>query len=119
MSKEAFTMMKSICKYHLFEKRDGSIVNQILSEDGKIINDKEKVDAMLIDALKGIQLSDDFQQYVGKIPFPELPRLESCQVKGLLKTFATGKAMSFDLFTDIVLKDAKIMNRLSDLLTNL
>ena len=42
MSKDAFNTMKTITKYHLYEKRDGSIVNSILEGDREIITDPKK-----------------------------------------------------------------------------
>ena len=48
MSKEAFNTLKSICKYHLHEKRDGSIVNKVLGENGEVITDPKKVPSTLI-----------------------------------------------------------------------
>lgn len=44
--------MKVIYKYHLFEKRDGSIVNKILLGDGTIINDNDEMLEALMEVLK-------------------------------------------------------------------
>ena len=119
MSKEAFKMLKSICKYHLFEKRDGSIVNKVLGDEGEVITDPKKVSAALIEVLKDIQLSDKFDHYLGNIPFPDLPTLEEDEVNHLLSKLATGKALSFDLFSDMILKDENAKNKLSKLLQDL
>ena len=119
MSKEAFNMLKTICKYHLYEKRDGSIVNNILGDDGNIITDPKKVSSALIEVLKNIQLSEEFAEYSGTLPFPDLPPLNEDEIKHLLSKLATGKALSFDLFSDMLLKDSKAVERLSKLLQDL
>ena len=72
-SKEAFETIKAICKYHMCGKSDGSIVSQIIMEDGSIVEDQEKVSAILIHVLKDIQFSEKFEQYTGTLPFPDLP----------------------------------------------
>ena len=35
-SKHAYHNLKNILRYHLFEKRDGGIINKILTDDGAI-----------------------------------------------------------------------------------
>ena len=119
LSKEAFNLLKTICKYHLYEKRDGSIVNQILMDDGKVTTDKDQVSSSLIDVLKSIQHSDQFEQYTGKMPFPDLPELDEKSVKGILSSLSTGKALSYDLFSDMVLRDDKTCEKLSTILKDL
>ena len=119
MSKEAFNTLKSICKYHLYEKRDGSIVNRVLGENGEVITDPKKVASTLIEVLKDIQLSDKFTQYAGNLPFPELPPLDEEEVASLLSKLATGKAISFDLFSDMLLRDQSAITKLSKILKDL
>ena len=119
MSKEAFDTLKAICKYHLYEKRDGSIVNRILGNDEKIITDPKEVASTLIGVLKEIQFSDKFTQYSGDLPFPDLPPLKKKEVLSLLSTLSTGKAISFDLFSDMLLRDESVTKRLAKLLKNL
>ena len=119
MSKEAFDTLKAICKYHLYEKRDGSIVNKILTCNGEILTDPKKVASSLIEVLKDIQLSEKFVQYSGNLPFPDLPPLTEGEVWHLLSKLATGKALSFDLFSDMLLKDESAMKKLTKLLKDL
>ena len=119
MSKDAFNTMKTITKYHLYEKRDGSIVNSILEGDGEIVTDPKKVASTLIGVLKKIQCSDKFTQYAGTLPFPDLPQLDDTEMKHLLSKLATGKALSYDLFSDMLLKDKHTLNKLSTILKDL
>ena len=111
--------MKRICKYHLFEKRDGSIVNHILQDDGTITSDGNEVSSILIQALKEIQYSSNLQEYGGDLQFPELSDLTEDEVCLILSTLSTGKALSFDIFSDEVLKNKSIVKKLSFLLKDL
>ena len=54
MSKGAFDTLKAICKYHLLQKRDGSVVNQIRLDNGNIITEREEVSSTLIQVLAEI-----------------------------------------------------------------
>jgi hypothetical protein len=120
LSKEAFNTLKSICKYHLSEgKRDGSVVNQILMDNGVVTTDKNQVSAVLIEALKDMQYSEKFQQYTGSMPFPELPQLEEDELKTLLSSLSSGKAVSFDLFSDIVFRNKNLVDKLAKVLKDL
>ena len=73
----------------------------------------------LIGVLKNIQNSKLFTQYTGELPFPDLPSLSDCEIKQLLSKLATGKALSYDLFSDIILKDETTLNKLSTILKDL
>ena len=119
LSKGAFGTLKSICKYHLYEKRDGSVVNQIVLDDGSHISNQTDVSSTLINVLKEIQSSDKFEQYIGTLPFPDLPELDSGQVDMLLSSLASGKAISFDLFSDTILKNEQTVKKLSQILRDL
>ncbi len=50
MSMNAFKTLKTICKYHLFEKRDGSIVNKIQDVYGNLISNQDKVSELSLRA---------------------------------------------------------------------
>ena len=119
LSKKAFDILRSLCKYHLFEKRDGSVVNQIRLDDGRIITDSKQISSLLISVLNDIQNSEEFHQYAGNLPFPDLPQLDPSEIKLLLSKLSTGKAVSFDLFSDLVLRDEELLIRLSELLKDL
>ena len=83
-------------------KRDGSIVNNILGEDGNIIADPKKVSSVVIGVLKDIQLSEKSTEYSRTLPFPDLLPLNEDEIKLLLSKLATGKALSFDLFSGML-----------------
>jgi len=68
--------------------------------------------------LKDIQLSDKFTQYAGNLPFPELPPLDE-EVASLLSKLATGKTISLDLFSDMLLRDQPAVTKLSKILKDL
>ena len=58
-SKEAYDNLKQRLKYHLFEKRDGGIINKILKEDGQITDIPEEVEHELARTIEEIQVSPD------------------------------------------------------------
>ena len=101
------------------KRERGGIVNQILLGDDSLVTDQEEVSSLLISVLKDIQNSDKFQQYAGTLPFPELPQLDAQQVEALITSLSSGKALSFDLFSDTVLKDEETMRKLSEILKDL
>jgi len=73
----------------------------LISGDGEVISGPKKVASTLIEVLKDIQLSDKFTQYTGNLPFPDLPPLDEEEAASLLSKLSTGKAISFDLFSDV------------------
>ena len=90
-----------------------------MTDEGEIVSDQNKVSLVLIKVLRNIQLSEDFEQHTGNLPFPELPALSQEQAEQLLNSLASGKAVSFDLFSDIVLIDKTMTRRLVKLIQNL
>ena len=72
LSKPAFQTIQSICKYQVMK---GGIVNEILDENGQVINDKDIVSSNLINALKEVQQSGKSKQYMGTLPFPNFRAL--------------------------------------------
>jgi len=54
--------------------------------------------------------------YVGNLPFPDLPPLDEEEVASLLYKLATGKAISFDLFFYMLLRDQSAITKLSKIL---
>ena len=55
--------MKSSLKCHLYEERerDGSIVNQIISDEGVLTNIPKEVNEKLVKTIEGIQISDKWE----------------------------------------------------------
>ena len=61
---------------------------------------------------------EEFEQYSG-LPFPDLPELSNDEIERILTSMSTGKAISFDLFADTVLRDKEIIKKLSQILKDL
>ena len=102
---EAFKFLKRTYKYHEYDKRDGSIVNKILLDDGTIEHSKEEVDKLLRNIMKAAQLKPDQPLYNEPVPFPKLPELTTEECKVILEKLSYGKAIAFDgisscLFTE-------------------
>jgi len=101
-SKMAYRDLKNILKYHLFgEKRDGGIINQILMEDGEIIDNPNEVNESLAKTIEEIQV-DNKWGYLAKEEFPLLPPLSKKEVKQLIKRLSTHKAITLDGLSDIL-----------------
>jgi hypothetical protein len=60
------------------------------------MDDPDELSATLIDVLKESQYAPKFEQYVGTLPFPELPELDANHLELLVFTLSSGKAISFD-----------------------
>ncbi len=84
---------------------DGSIVNGLRKKDGTITYDMKDISKTLIEALKSIQLSDNFETYLEKVHFPELPPLSLEEMNKIIDKLSSGKATSYDLFSDLCLND--------------
>ena len=69
-SKQAYQDLKNSLKYHLYEKRDGGIINQVISDEGVVTNNPKEVNEQLAKTIEEIQISDKWQYLVEK-PFPK------------------------------------------------
>ena len=49
---KAYRNLKQILKYHLFEKRDGAIINSILKDDNEITSDSKEIEKSLLNQCK-------------------------------------------------------------------
>lgn len=119
MSKETFRLMRTICRYHEYEKRDGGVVNRILSDSDTIVTDPNEISRLLIEVLKSIQQSPHQKQYTGEAIFPKLEPLDQLEMELLLARLAHGKACSYDLFSDTVLSQKDLVKRISSILNDL
>ena len=115
-SSKAFKQLQNIFGYKSFEKRDGGIVNFVLIED-KIISDIDEVNKALIEVLRSIQV-DESKPIPAPQPFPDLDPLSDEEASRIVERMATNKAISFDLFSDVIfskeLKE-KTSNTIKDL----
>ena len=103
-SAKAYKTLKKILKYHLFEKRDGGIINCIRKEDDTIETETEKVNELLLTSMKEIQI-DEKWEYLQEKEFPKLNRLNEKQMEHIIGSLATGKAIAFDGISDELFKD--------------
>ena len=101
-SKQAFHFLKTVYKYDQQVKREGSIINAIIGDDNNIISDPNTVNFELMKTLKDLQLDDNENKYVTPLDFPSLSILEKKDCLKILQKISWGKAISFDLFSDIL-----------------
>jgi len=55
--RKAYATLKRILRYHLYEKRDGAIIDTIKDKNGNIITEEDLVNAKLLTTLKEVQLN--------------------------------------------------------------
>ena len=90
-----------------------------MKDDGVITQDVDEVSSILVTVLKDIQYASEAEQYTGTLPFPDLPQLSEGEVMHIFESLASNKAMSFDLFSDSILKNEQAVKKLSTILTDL
>ena len=88
-SKQAFSSLKSIYKYHL-RRREGDFVKSIQLED-RIINNKNEIDSILAQELSKIQIH---HKSLPKYSFPRLPEIDEKELETSLKSISTKKAVT-------------------------
>jgi len=118
-SKEAYNTMKNILKYHTYAKRDGSIVNCFKLPDDSIIDNPKEVSRILIGNLKKTQENPNMPRNSNCVPFPDLPDLDDGERLSLLNSLSSGKAISWDLFSDNFLKNKKAKEEFAKKLTGM
>ena len=99
-SAKAFKQIRNIFGYHKFEARDGGIVSAVKVGE-QIITEPSKVNAALMTVLRNIQL-DESRPVPNNVPFPDLNALSMKEAHELVDRMAVNKAISFDLFSDII-----------------
>lgn len=102
-SKLAYNRLRDILKYHLYQKRDGGIINSIIKEDGAITNDQEEIEKLLLKTMEEIQV-DHKWGWIERKPFPKLERMNEIEVEELIETISTNKAIAYDATSDILFK---------------
>jgi len=115
-SSKAFQQLNDIFGYHSFEKRDGGIVNSVLI-DNKIVSDDQEVNEALINVLKRIQI-DESRSIPPPQPFPDLDPLSEEKAHKIVERMATNKAISFDLFSDVIFSE-EFKNKTSQVIKDL
>ena len=94
-------------KYHLYEKRDGGIINKIQTENGEIIATPKEVNEQLAKTIEEIQI-DKRWNFLEEKPFPKLSRLSAKEVQNLIEGFSTNKAITLDGLSDVMFKKEHI-----------
>ena len=100
----AYKQLKSILKYHLFQKRDGGVINSILREDGVITDKQEEIEELLLKTMEEVQIDEEWG-WIEKKTFPKLKRINDQDMENLLKTLARNKAIAYDAASDILFDD--------------
>jgi len=120
--------LRKILKYHLFEKRDGAVINSILDDEGNLVADQQKIDQLLLNTPEEIQLDNNWG-WIQEKEFPKLPRLNESQTEEIFKQLSYNKAVAYDEISDVIFqgketrrdscKDISIWNKAVSTLRNL
>jgi len=90
----AFSKLRTITKYDQFYKRDGSIAQNLRTQDGSIITDKDQVSKLIIESLKNIDKHLIQKQPHMTKELPELPPITEEELQKTLKHISTKKALT-------------------------
>ena len=102
----AYRRLKNILKYHLFEKRDGAIINCVQNEDGTIEDQPDQVNEQLLKTLEEIQVDNRFK-WIEQKEFPQLAQLKQEKVENIISQLASNKAIAYDGLSNILFSDKK------------
>jgi len=105
-SRIAYQNLKRILKYHLFEKRDGAIINSILKENNVITSDPKEIEQNLLTTMQEIQVDHNWP-WIEKKQFPRLKVIDEQMAMEIIAGLATNKAIAFDGCSDILFKENK------------
>jgi len=117
-SATAYKRLKNMLKYHLFEKRDGGIINCIKYEDGTIEQQPDKVSDELLKTMKEIQVDNKWKWLEAK-EFPRLPELKSTEVELLMLQLSSNKAIAYDGLSNILFSTTKEKEKENSLETDI
>ena len=108
-SRSAYSQLKCVLKYHLFEKRDGAVINSVLDDSGTRQDEQEKVEEQLLKTLREIQVDEKWGS-IKKEAFPKLNRISLDEMKTIVQKLATGKAIAWDAISDTLFKGSHQQN---------
>ena len=100
-SVNAYRNLRQILKYHLFEKRDGAIINCIIKEDKEITSDSREIEANLLKTMQEIQVDHNWP-WIQEKSFPELEKLDEYEMEDILFHMGINKAIAFDGCSDLI-----------------
>ena len=107
LSKEAYRNLKQILKYHLYEKRDGAIINCIKMEDGRIETQKDELEKQIYKTMEEIQV-DQKWGWIEQKELPKIGEIKHQAMMTIMEQLATNKAIAFDQLTDSLFKGEKM-----------
>ena len=110
--------MKRIYKYHLMDRKDGSIVNKILLPSGDVLTSPKDVASTLIEELKNLQSTKSDSTYASYVPFPELPLLSKEECKEIISNISVNKAIAFDGISDLIFQKKILMSQVKNFVTS-
>ena len=100
----AYKQLKTILKYHMFQKRDGGIISSILKEDGSITDRQDEIESLLFQTMEEIQVDHQWE-WLERKEFPKLKRISQEDMEDMLRTLATNKAIAFDATSGLLFED--------------
>ena len=112
-SAAAYKSLKNILKYHLFEKRDGGIINSVKKEDGTIEQHPDEVSDLLLQTMEEIQV-DNKWKWLEQKEFPQLPELTKPQLEAIMLQLSSTKAIAYDGLSNLLFSKKKEKDTDSD-----
>ncbi len=101
LSALAYQTFKKVLKQHLFEKRDGGIINCIRREDQTIEHDQDKMNEQLLLTMQEIQIDHQWK-FIEEKEFSKLPRIDQESIERIIGNLSVGKAIAYDGVSDII-----------------
>ena len=102
----AYQNLRRILKYHLYEKRDGAIINCLLKDNKEITYDPKDIEQNLIQTMYEIQV-DNKWPWIEQRPFPKLKEIDHKEAIDIINRLATNKAIAYDGCSDILFQNNK------------
>jgi len=105
-SRQAYQTLKNILKYHLFEKRDGGIINSMVKDNGEITIDPTEIDELLTKTMSEIQIDENWG-WIAQKKFPQLQEISELDTQYIFRNISTNKAIAWDGASDIMFEKKK------------
>ena len=102
----AYQNLRKILKYHLYEKRDGAIINCLMKDDKEVTYDSKEIEQNLLQTMYEIQV-DEKWPWIEQKPFPKLKEIDREEALNIIDGLATNKAIAYDGCSDILFRNNK------------
>jgi len=112
--KQAFEQLRRMTKYDVFERRDGGIVRNIVSEEGKLISNGEEWQRMVGEYLQKLHEAPTQMTVQAGAQWGGLESLSNGETIALMEMMSCGKAVSFDLVGDDMFAVYRIGGRVTE-----